>query len=153
MKETFHFLCGKFGGLHFIYGIKNVIEPWHYFEEQDSLISAHESLPALLDTVIGTLDKVRTIKVPLFEHQWSDYYRNKKFIFKDKELKTCEYFNIDFRYRDAFESDANKCQLAIVLMNEPIKTHSLLTIFTDMQFVDEESEKKASNSKSPSISK
>lgn len=37
---------------------------------------------------------------------------------------------------------------SIVLRNELTKTHSLLTIFTDMQFVGEESEKKASNSKS-----
>lgn len=92
MKQKFYFLCGNFERKHFIYAIKYAEHPWHYFEEQDSISSVHGSLPAILDSLIGTLDKVRTIQVPLDEQQTRIYYDNGKFIFKNRELKTCKYF-------------------------------------------------------------
>lgn len=90
MKQTFLFLCGNFERINFIYATKFNEHPWHYFEEVDSISSVHDSLPAVLDTVISKLDKVRTIKVPLDEEQAKNYYGNFKFIFKGKELETCK---------------------------------------------------------------
>lgn len=110
MKQIFYFLCGKFRRVNFIYAIKNDVEPWHYFEESDSRSSAHESLPPVLDSLIGTLDKVRTIQVPLSEDQWSNYYRNQKFVFKNKELKPCMNFYLirrSIRHRLKFVYDSS----------------------------------------------
>lgn len=97
-KQKFYFLCGNFAKINFIYAIKNAGEPWRYFEEQDSLSSVHGFLSRVLDALISTMliNKIKTVEVPLDEHQWMNYYDNEKFIYKTRELKTCAYFYINF---------------------------------------------------------
>lgn len=91
MNQKFYFLCGHLVGKNFIYATKFAKHPWHYFEKADSNSSVHDSLPAILDSLISTLKKVKTIEVPLSEEQSRNYYKNGKFIFKNKELKTCKH--------------------------------------------------------------
>lgn len=94
MKQKFQFLCGHFEKTNFIYAIKFEKHSWHYFEKIHSTSAVHDSLPAILDSLIGTLKKMRTIEVPLDEIQSRNYYVNEKFVFKGKELKTCKYFHV-----------------------------------------------------------
>ncbi len=88
MKQKFYFLCGNFEKRNFIYATKFGQYEWHYFEEADTLSSAHGSLPQVLDALIGTLKAVKCIEVPLDELQSTKYYDDGKFIFNNKELKT-----------------------------------------------------------------
>lgn len=46
-----------------------------------------------MDSLISTLDKVKSIDVTLDEEQSKIYYNNGKFIFNNKELKTCQSFS------------------------------------------------------------
>lgn len=89
-KVKFSFLCGTFEKQNFIYAVKFANHPWHYFEENDSISSQHDSLPASIDAMISSLDKVKSIDLNLNEEQRKDYYNddNGKFIFQNKELKT-----------------------------------------------------------------
>lgn len=94
MKQKFLFLCGNFEKINCIYAIKFTKQPWHYFEEVDSVSAVHDSLPPNVDVLISTLHKVRTIEVLLDEEQTKNYYNNGKLIFKGKELKTCKPFRV-----------------------------------------------------------
>lgn len=85
----FSFLCGSFEKKSFIYGVKFAEYEWHYFEEADSPFSKHFSLPASMDISIGRSDKVRSIVFFLTSEESKNYFRDGKFMFKDKELKTC----------------------------------------------------------------
>lgn len=134
-KQKFSFLCGNFVKRNFIYAIKNAGKPWHYFEAQDSLSSAHGPLPSLLDSLISKMimNKIKTVEVPLNEHQWMNYYDNEQFIFKARELKTCAYFYMDFYFRISMSSFT--CYY-LELMYIP-----------DMQLTNEQSKKETSNAK------
>lgn len=88
MEKTISFLCGYLKNLCFIYGVKDKGE-WHYFEEADSIIDVHGSLPADLQNRIKELRKVSTISVTLDASQAANYIFNDKFVFKGKELATC----------------------------------------------------------------
>lgn len=98
MKNKFYFLCGHFEKINFIYAVKFEKHSWHYFEELDSIESEHNLLPAVLHHLIGTLNKVKTIEVPISDELSKHYFDGGKFIFKNKELKTrkelksCEIF-------------------------------------------------------------
>lgn len=64
---------------------------WHYFEEEDSIISQHQSLPRGLEHLIESSKEMRTIELILNEEQVKNYYRNGNFVFKNIKLKTCKY--------------------------------------------------------------
>lgn len=89
-KEKFTFLCRTYERRNFIIGVKFANHPWHYFDELDALSSEHGSLPASMDSLISRLDKVKPIYLNLDEDQSRNYFNNGKFIFKNKELKTCK---------------------------------------------------------------
>lgn len=88
--ESFYFLCGNFDKNNFIYAIKNDLNDWHYFEEQDTLFDVHVSLPRNLLNEISRLQKVKSIPMQLNAAQIADYMNDGKFVFKEKELKTCK---------------------------------------------------------------
>lgn len=49
------FLCGRFERMNFIYGVKLCEGDWYYFEDEDTIIDAHGSLPADLENGITQL--------------------------------------------------------------------------------------------------
>lgn len=90
MKDKFSFLCGTFEKKNYIYAVKFANHPWHYFEMQDSYSCKHQSLPASMDSLISQLNKVGSITLQL-DVQIQNYYKDDKFVFNNKELKTCKY--------------------------------------------------------------
>ncbi len=88
MKQKFSFLCGNADNIKYIFGVKFGAHPWHYFEEIDSILSEHGSLPSELDDLVGSLKQNRSIDVELNEDQAQNYFKNEKFVFKNIELKT-----------------------------------------------------------------
>lgn len=88
MNKKMYFLCGYFKNMCFIYGVKDKGE-WHYFEEADSIIEKHGSLPAVLKDRIRDLHKVTTISIALDASQVANYMVDDKFVFNGKELATC----------------------------------------------------------------
>lgn len=44
--ETVYFLCSSSKKYNFVLAIKNDESDWHYFEEEDSFLEAHVSLPS-----------------------------------------------------------------------------------------------------------
>lgn len=85
----FDFLCGNYLDMNFIYAIKNDLSDWHYFEEEDSLLDVHVSLPPNLVNEIGQLvNTVKTISLTLNADELANYVQDEKFVFKGKELKT-----------------------------------------------------------------
>lgn len=90
-KQKYEFLCGRFSKQYFIYGIKFGDHPWHYFDDQDSVRSEHLSLPKSIDTAIRRMnaDTVGTVTLLLDNIQAGLYFKDGKFVFKDKDLKTC----------------------------------------------------------------
>lgn len=90
MPQNYRFLCGNFFGQAFIYAVKFDQYPWHYFDEEDTSSSKHGSLPVELENVIKSLSKVKTVELALSEEQAKNYFENGKFVFNNKELKTCK---------------------------------------------------------------
>lgn len=88
-KHKFDFLCANFEEQNYIIGVKFDNHAWHYFEEHDSISSKHCSLPASVNTKIGQMTSVGTIKVYLDEVQALQYFCDDKFVFENKELKPC----------------------------------------------------------------
>lgn len=88
MKQKFHFLCGNYENLNYIYATKFGEHDWHYFENADTHLSVHKLLPQVLDSLVGKLKSVKSIEVLLDEVQSINYYRDGKFIFNNKELET-----------------------------------------------------------------
>lgn len=86
VSRKFSFLCGKDKS---IVAVKFAHYPWHYFETSDSISTQHDSLPAKMLASIRNLDKVRSVSVILNDMQSRNYFKNGKFIFKNRELKTC----------------------------------------------------------------
>lgn len=95
--ETVHFLCGNYLQMNFIYAIKNnLISDWHYFEEEDSSLSVHVSLPPNLAEKISPLvNKTKPIALVLNAEQFANYVHDDKFVFKGKELKTGRLWKTD----------------------------------------------------------
>lgn len=91
MEEKFFFYCGTFERKNYIYAVKFAKHPWHYFETEDSYSYKHRSLPASMDSLISELNKVRSIDLNLNEEQIQNYFKDDKFVFNNKELKTCKY--------------------------------------------------------------
>lgn len=94
--ETVDFLCGSYKDTNFVYAIKSDSSDWLYFEEVDSLLDVHVSLPPNFLSKIGRLiNKVRPITLALNADQIADqianYVKNGKFVFNGKELKTCKF--------------------------------------------------------------
>ena len=54
-QSKFFFLCGNFERRNFIYAVKSKQSDWYYFEEEDSIIDEHRSLPVHLETKINLL--------------------------------------------------------------------------------------------------
>ncbi len=75
----------------FIYAIKSSVTDWHYFEEKDSIINVHLSLPAHLGSQIVTLKKLQEVPVDLNSDQVKNYVTDGKFVFNGRELKTCKF--------------------------------------------------------------
>lgn len=92
-REKFAFLCGP---PNIIYAIKFGTYEWHYFDVPDSIITQHSSLPASMNSLIRGLVKAKTINVNLNEDQTKNYFHNCKFVFKNKQLKTCVFFSVEF---------------------------------------------------------
>lgn len=90
MKQKFQFLCGYFEQIRFVYAIKDSEHPWHYFDESESLLSKHISLPEGLRHQIGLLNGIKTLQVLLDDTQTSNYFVNGKFLFNGKPLGTCK---------------------------------------------------------------
>ncbi|KAJ6639413.1 hypothetical protein Bhyg_12157 [Pseudolycoriella hygida] len=88
MTNRFKFLCGNFGNKKFIYATKFGEHPWHYFNDEHTIITQHDSLPSELEDVITTFKTVRTVEIWLDDDQVKNYYDNRKFIFKNRDLKT-----------------------------------------------------------------
>lgn len=86
MTENVKFLCGNYKGINLIYGIRFSDYCWNYFDEQDSHASEHTLLPERVHNLIGTLEKPKSIEVPLSDDQLKCYFTDGKFIFKNKEL-------------------------------------------------------------------
>lgn len=89
VSRKFYFLCGK---EDLIIAVKFANYPWHYFDTSDSISTQHDSLPAKMLASIRKLDKVRSVSVILNDSQSQNYFKNGKFEFKNKELKTCRTF-------------------------------------------------------------
>ncbi len=100
MDKIFYFQCGNFEGRNFIYAVKFAENPWYYFDQIDSLSSGHDSLPAELNSAISALDiaTLKTIKVSLNEEQARIYHVDGKFMFRNKELRTCKTSTLWFFY-------------------------------------------------------
>ena len=54
-QSKLFFLCGNFERRNFIYAVKSKQSDWYYFEEEDSIIDEHRSLPEDLETKISLL--------------------------------------------------------------------------------------------------
>lgn len=91
MAGKYYFLCELFNKQILIYAIKSSLTNWHYFEEEDSKISVHVSLPANLGSQIIWLKKPQEVSVDLDSDQIVNYVTDGKFVFKGKELKTCKF--------------------------------------------------------------
>lgn len=89
--KKFGFLCGP---PNIIYAIKFGTHVWHYFDVSDSIVAQHGYLPASMNSLIRGLTKVKTINVNLNENQTKNYFRNDKFVFKNKQLKTCVFISV-----------------------------------------------------------
>lgn len=92
-KRKFTFLCGFFENERYIYGLKFDNHVWHYFEVLDTKRAQHVSLPDSVDASIVRLKAVGPIHVHLDEAQSKNYFKNGKFIFKNKELNTRNVFS------------------------------------------------------------
>lgn len=103
--ELFYFLCGNFEKRNFIYAIKSNDSDWHYFEEADSLIEVHVSLPMNIGSQINKMTKITSIALTLNADQIDKYVNNGKFIFKGKELETCKSFSINLMSFNTFSSN------------------------------------------------
>lgn len=68
---------------------QSVQSSFYYFDELDSIIDAHTTLPADLRYVITS--KIQTIEITLTDQQTQNNCKNGKFVFKNNELKTCKY--------------------------------------------------------------
>lgn len=90
--QKFEFLCGTFNKQVFIYGLKFGDHPWHYFDDLDCIRSEHSSLPRSIDIAIRRMSAatVGTVTLDLDNMQAGLYFQDGKFVFKNKELKTCE---------------------------------------------------------------
>lgn len=88
--EAIQFLCGNFRNTNFVYAIRSDLSDWYYFDEDDSYLHVHVSLPPNLANEICRLDKVKPISVNLNGDQIVDYVNDGIFVFKGKELKTCK---------------------------------------------------------------
>ncbi len=88
MTEKVKFLCGNYKGTNFIYGVTFADYDWYYFEEQDTISSDHKTLPDRVHFSISALSKATTIEIQLNPEQLRHYFRDGKFIYKNKELKT-----------------------------------------------------------------
>lgn len=91
MPQKFEFLVQNSNNRNFIYAIKFDHHPWHYFEDDHSIISQHQSLPHGLEHLIELSKELRTIEFILNDEQIKNYYQNGSFIFKKIKLKTCKY--------------------------------------------------------------
>lgn len=91
MSQKCFFLCGNFQNMSFIYGVKVEKGDFYYFDEVDSIIGAHGSLPADLENRIRQLQNntLKPISISLDTNQLANYMNNDRFIFKGKELMTC----------------------------------------------------------------
>lgn len=92
MVKKLQFLCGNDGKKLFVYGVRCPMGPFYYFDKLDSILSAHVTLPAELGSIVTSRKKV--IEVELNEEQLKNYWKNEKFVFKNKALKTCKIRNI-----------------------------------------------------------
>lgn len=90
-NAKYSFLCEFFNKRMYIYAIKSSATNWHYFEEEDSMIKVHRSLPAGLKSQIVQLKKLQELSVDLHSDQVVNYVTDGKFVFKGKELKTCKF--------------------------------------------------------------
>lgn len=88
--ETVYFLCSSSEKNNFVLAIKNDESDWHYFEEEDSFLDAHGSLPSDLIVKISQLKTAKPIPLSLNAEQLCNYVTDSKFVFKGKELKTCK---------------------------------------------------------------
>lgn len=120
-NEKYYFLCEYFNSQMLIYAIKSSVTNWHYFEEEDSVISVHISLPAELRSQIVMLTKLEKVAVDLDADQVVNYVADGKFVFKGKELKSCEFFKSIYVFLFIFYSiNQTASWLAYKLIN-PIR--------------------------------
>lgn len=90
-EVKYFFLCEFSNKQIFVYAIKSSATDWHYFEEKDSVIKEHFSLPPDLKSRIFLLDKLLEVRVDLDCDQLENYLTDGKFVFKGKELRTCKF--------------------------------------------------------------
>lgn len=89
--ETVDFLCSNYENINFVYAIRSGSSDWYYFEEGDSTLDVHVSLPPDSANQISRLvNRLKPVTFALNADQIANYVRNGKFVFKGKELKTCK---------------------------------------------------------------
>lgn len=91
MTQKFQFLFGYFNSKYFVYAIKLNQHCWHYFQMLDSISYEHVTLPPGWKDTINCMTGIHVVELILNEEQAAAYFKNRRLVFKDKQLKTCKF--------------------------------------------------------------
>lgn len=90
MAGKYYFLCEVFNKQTYIYAIKSNSTDWHYFEEEDSNMNVHTSLPADLGNQTVMINEIHEVSVGLDFVNISSIYFFRTAI----EAKTAKFSNV-----------------------------------------------------------